>query len=48
MMVEGEIPEELAKEARMHTKSIKEAEEYVGERIDGVRLRWPDTDGDGS
>jgi hypothetical protein len=44
MMVQAEIPEELAKEARMHTKSIDEAEDYVGERIDGVRLQWPDLD----
>lgn len=44
MRVQGEIPEELAEEARTHTKSIKEAEEYVAERIDEVHLRWPDTD----
>lgn len=42
MMAHGEIPEMLAKEARMCTDSKEEAEEYVLERVDGVSLDWPD------
>jgi len=42
MMAHGEIPEMLAKEARMCTDSKENAEEYVLERVDGVQLQWPD------
>jgi len=42
MMAYGEIPEMLAKEAKMCSDSREEAEEYVLERVDGVRLDWPE------
>lgn len=42
MEANAEIPEMLAKEARMYSDSRAEASEYVIERIDGVNLRWPD------
>ena len=42
MMAQGEIPEMLAEEATMCTESKEEAEKYVLERVDGIRLEWPD------
>jgi hypothetical protein len=42
MEASAEIPEMLAKEARMCSDSRDEADEYVMERIDGVRLEWPE------
>ena len=43
-MFEAEIPEPLAKEARMNSRTPEEANEYVLERVDQVRLVWPDSD----
>ena len=41
-MIEAEIPESLAQEAKMNSRTIEEAEEYVMDRVDQVRLVWPD------
>jgi len=41
-MIEAEIPEPLAEEAKMNSRTIEEAEEYVMDRVDQVRLVWPD------
>jgi hypothetical protein len=37
-----EIPEDLAEEAIRKTSTQAEAEEYVSDRIDSIRLEWPD------
>lgn len=37
-----EIPESLAREAIENTSTQAEAEEYVIDRTDSIRLEWPD------
>lgn len=36
------IPEELAREAIQETSTQAEAEAYVSDRIDSIRLEWPE------
>jgi len=42
-MIEAEIPEPLAKEAKMNTTTRQEADEYVLEKVQDmdIKLTWP-------
>lgn len=40
-----EIPESLAREALRETSTQIEAEEYVQDRVDTLRLEWPESVG---
>jgi hypothetical protein len=39
------IPEDLAREALRNTQSQVEAEEYVQDQVESIRLEWPESVG---
>ena len=42
-MLTYEIPEDLAKEALMHTDTYDEAQRYVQNAVNEIKLEWPDS-----
>jgi len=42
-LIEVDIPEELAREALKNTHTQDEAERYVMDSVDDIKLNWPDS-----